>query len=165
SQFRSFKHLLTALELIEHKSGYCLVVLGNCDTPVEYNKEFTVFPMGYIRDEAVMNELYALSDVYITPSLADNFPCTTIESFASGTPVIAFATGGLVEQIDSETGWLVETGNADALAAAIQEAFSDKERLSGMRINCRKKAEELYSEELMLKHYRELYEQIYGGEL
>ena len=165
SQFRSFKHLLMALELIEHKSDYCLVVLGNCDSQIEFNKEFTVFPMGYISDEVVMNELYALSDVYITPSLADNFPCTTIESFASGTPVIAFATGGLTEQIDSTTGWLVETGNAEALADAVQSAFSDEKRLSVMRENCRKKAEELYSEELMLGKYKELYEKINGGKL
>lgn len=163
SQFRSFKHLLTALELIENKSDYCLVVLGNCNAPITFNDEFTVFLMGYIRDEAVMNELYALSDAYITPSLADNFPCTTIESFASGTPVIAFATGGLTEQIDDTTGWLVEPGNADSLAKTIQDAFSDKKRLAGMREHCRKKAEALYSEEIMLKKYKELYEKVNGG--
>lgn len=165
SQFRSFKHLLSALELIPDKSDYCLVVLGNCDSRIEFNKEFTVFPMGYIHDETVMNELYALSDVYITPSLADNFPCTTIESFASGTPVIAFAAGGLVEQIDDVTGWLAECGNADALAGAIQNAFADTGRLAAMRENCRKKAENLYSEELMLEKYRELYHKVYKGEL
>lgn len=165
SQFRSFKHLLMALELIENKSDYCLVVLGSCDSSIEFNQEFAVFPMGYIDDEAEMNELYALSDVYITPSLADNFPCTTIESFASGTPVIAFAAGGLTEQIDSATGWLAETGNANALADAIRSAFTDEKRLAVMRENCRKKAEELYSEELMIKKYRELYEKVYKGEL
>jgi len=165
SQFRSFKHLLTALELLKNKSDYCLVVLGNCDSRIEFNREFTVLQMGYIREEAVMNELYALSDVYITPSLADNFPCTTIESFASGTPVIAFATGGLVEQIDKTTGWLVESGNANALADAIEIAFSDENRLTAMRENCRKKAENLYSEELMLKKYSELYHKVFKGEL
>ncbi len=165
SQFRSFKHLLAALELIEKKSDYCLVVLGNCNTPITFHDEFTVFLMGYIRDEAVMNELYALSDAYVTPSLADNFPCTTIESFASGTPVIAFASGGLTEQIDATTGWLVETGNADALAKTIQSAFSDKNRLTDMREHCRKKAEEFYSEEVMIKKYKELYEKVNGGAL
>lgn len=165
SQFRSFKHLLTALEYLDNKSDYCLVILGNCSSEIEFNKEFTVFPMGYIRDERIMNELYALSDVYITPSLADNFPCTTIESFASGTPVIAFATGGLTEQIDGSTGWLVETGNAAALAEAIQQAFKSQSQLMQMRKNCRKKAEEFYSEELMLMKYKTLYEKVYKGEL
>lgn len=165
SQFRSFKHLLAALEQIEKKSDYCLVVLGNCNASITFNEEFTVFLMGYIRDETVMNELYALSDVYITPSLADNFPCTTIESFASGTPVIAFAAGGLTEQIDDTTGWLVETGSARALAVAIEEAFSDEKRLTAMREHCRKKAEERYSEKVMIQKYKALYEKVNGGAL
>lgn len=165
SQFRSFNHLLVALELLENKSGYCLVVLGNCDDRITFPPEFQVMQMGYVADEKKMNELYALSDVYITPSLADNFPCTTLESFASGTPVIAFATGGLIEQIDPSTGWLVECGNPKALADAIQTAFTDEDFLSSMRENCRKKAVELYSEELMLEKYKELYQKVYKGEL
>lgn len=165
SQFRSFSHLLEALELLENKSDYCLIVLGNCDDKITFNPEFQVFQMGYISDEKKMNELYALSDVYITPSLADNFPCTTVESFASGTPVIAFATGGLVEQIDDKTGWLAKRGNAKELASAIKDAFSDSERLKRMRNNCRNKAEQLYSEEIMLKEYEHLYTRIFKGEL
>ncbi len=165
SQFRSFKHLLEALEMLENKSDYCLVVLGNCDSEVKFNEEFTVFQPGYVSDETLMNELYALSDVYITPSLADNFPCTTIESFASGTPVIAFASGGLCEQIDSTTGWLVKTGDSAALADAITKAFSDKRRLGTMGLNCRLKAINNYSEEAMLAAYQALYEKVYKGEM
>lgn len=165
SQFRSFPHLLRALSLLKNKSDYCLVVLGNCDSEIQFDSEFMVLPMGYIRDEAVMNELYALSDVYVTPSLADNFPCTTVESYASGTPVIAFAAGGLVEQIDENTGWLAKPNDSYALAGAIEDAFSDRTRLNAMRVHCRKKAEELYSEELMLKKYEELYQKVYKGEI
>lgn len=165
SQFRSFAHLLDALEQLSNKSDYCLLILGNCDEKITFHKDFTVFQMGYVRDEAIMNELYALSDVYVTPSLADNFPCTTIESFACGTPVIAFSAGGLTEQIDSDTGWLVECGNSNELAKAIADAFSNPKRLSLMGDNCRKKAEELYSEDLMLRKYEELYQKVYKGEL
>lgn len=165
SQFRSFSHLLEALELVENKKDYCLVVLGNCDDEISFNPEFEVFQMGYISDEKKMNELYALSDVYITPSLADNFPCTTIESFASGTPVIAFATGGLNEQIDPDTGWLAPTGDAGVLASAINDAFSNPERLELMRANCRAKAEKLYSEEVMLEKYELLYTKVINGEI
>lgn len=165
SQFRSFSHLLEALELLNNKSNYCLVVLGNCDSEIKFNEEFTVFQPGYVSDEVLMNELYALSDIYITPSLADNFPCTTIESFASGTPVIAFASGGLIEQIDSTTGWLVETGNSTALAATIEQAFSDKKRLNTMSLNCRLKAINYYSEESMLDQYKALYEKVHKGEM
>ncbi len=157
SQFRSFSHLLEALEGVSNKSDYCLVVLGKCDDEIAFNDEFNVFMMGYISDEEVMSELYALSDVYITPSLADNFPCTTIESFACGTPVIAFASGGLKEQITPDTGWLVTAGDAAALADAINDAFFDRQRLNRMRAKCRERAQTLYSEKAMLQKYEKLY--------
>ena len=165
SQFRSFRHLLEALKYIPNKSDYCLVVLGNCDSEVSFNREFSVFQMGYVADEDKMKDLYALSDIYITPSLADNFPCTTVESFACGTPVIAFASGGLNEQIDSKTGWLVTPGDSKALAYAIIDAFSDAERLKAMSLECRIKAVNMYSEKTMLNSYKELYEKVFKGEL
>lgn len=165
SQFRSFSHLLEALEQIPNKSDYCLVVLGECDETIKFNEEYEVKQMGYISDENVMKEIYALSDVYVTPSLADNFPCTTIESFACGTPVIAFASGGLTEQIDESTGWLVPTGDSKALAEAISDAFSDVKRLSKMSLNCRLRAVNQYSEEDMLKKYHILYYKVFKGEV
>lgn len=165
SQFRSFPHLLEALEMLEDKKKYCLVVIGTCDTPIKFNDEFEVHQMGYVTDESVMNELYILSDVYITPSLADNFPCTTLESFASGTPVIAFASGGLTEQIDETCGLLVEPGNSKELAQAITTAFSDKQKLREMGLNCRLKSIREYSEKTMLKKYTELYQKMLKGEI
>lgn len=164
SQFRSFPHLLSALSLLKNKSSYCLIVLGNCDSKITFDSEFELHAMGYISDENVMSDLYALSDVYVTPSLADNFPCTTIESFACGTPVIAFASGGLTEQIDHNTGWLTDK-TPEGLAAAIEDAFSDTKRLAQMRTACREKAVELYSEQLMLNKYSSLYNRIIKGEL
>lgn len=165
SQFRSFPHLLAALKLINNKKDYSLVVLGNCSDEIEFDKDFDVYKMGYIKDEKVMNEMYSLSDVFITPSLADNFPCTTVEAFASGIPVIAFATGGLVEQIDSDTGILVPCGDSDSLSKAIMSIFEDSDKLASMNKACRKKAVELYSEEKMLASYSSLYHHILKEEM
>lgn len=41
--------------------------------------------------------LYALSDVFINPTLEDNYPTTNIEAIACETPVITFETGGSPE--------------------------------------------------------------------
>lgn len=66
-------------------------------------------------------EIYSASDVFVNPTLEDNFPTTNLEALASGTPVITFNTGGSVESIDKSCGMIVDKGNADQLYSAIQK--------------------------------------------
>ena len=56
---------------------------------------------------------YAMADVFVNPTLEDNFPTTNLEALACGTPVVTFETGGSAESIDESpagsvaatTGW------------------------------------------------------------
>lgn len=61
------------------------------------------------------------ADVCIVPSLmADPFPTTVLEAMSAGKPVIATANGGAKEAvIHGKTGFIVQRGDADALAKAI----------------------------------------------
>ena len=52
-------------------------------------------------------EIYSAADVFVNPTLEDNFPTTNLEALACGTPVITFNTGGSVESIDNTTGFVV----------------------------------------------------------
>lgn len=69
-------------------------------------------------------DIYSSADVFVNPTLEDNYPTTNLESLACGTPVITFDTGGSPECIDSETGIVVEKGNLDALLLAINKIKS-----------------------------------------
>ena len=39
-------------------------------------------------------ELYSAAEVFVNPTLEDNYPTTNIEAIACGTPVITYETGG-----------------------------------------------------------------------
>ena len=41
--------------------------------------------------------LYTIADVFVNPTLEDNYPTTNIEAISCGTPVITYKTGGSVE--------------------------------------------------------------------
>lgn len=148
--------LESALAKVKRKEKYELVIVGNAGH-FSFDNDYVCHYMGYIQSDDKMNELYSLSDVFIIPSRAENFPCTILESLASGTPVIASDVGGIAEQIDADTGWLFDMGNAERLAEIIDALPDNKGRLHIMNGRCRKRAEDSFSEEKMLKEYYQLY--------
>lgn len=116
---------------------------------------------GVIRTDS-LEELatnYSSADVFINPTYEDNFPTTNIEALACGTPVVTYRTGGSPEAIDNETGLVVETGNIEALAGAIQEICGRDQR-EILRQKCRLRAERLYNQEDRFREYIDLYESL-----
>src|SRR6202011_265504 len=47
----------------------------------------------------VMPSVYAAADVFLHPSVEDNFPLMVLESLSCGTPVIAFDVGGVADSV------------------------------------------------------------------
>ena len=154
--------LENALHRIKNKKEYEFIIVGNVENN-SLSRDYICHYMGYIQSDEKMNELYNLADVFIISSRAENFPCTVIESMAAGTPVIASDVGGIAEQIDGNTGWLFEMENVEQLAEIIDGLIDEKEKLQAMGINCRKRVEENFSEEKMLKTYQKLYADIMSG--
>lgn len=66
-------------------------------------------------------EIYTAADVFVNPTLEDNFPTTNIEAIACGTPVITFNTGGSVEIIDSMCGIDINNKKVDELVNVINQ--------------------------------------------
>ena len=51
---------------------------------------------------------YSAADIFINPSIADNFPTVNIKAVACGTPVVTFDTGGSWEFVGNACGVLVK---------------------------------------------------------
>jgi len=65
-------------------------------------------------------DIYSSSDVFVNPTLEDNFPTTNIEALACGTPVVTFDTGGSPEIIKTGCGYVVGKGDLLSLRDKIQ---------------------------------------------
>ena len=63
--------------------------------------------------------LYTTADVFVNPTLEDNFPTTNLEALACGTPVATFDTGGSPEAITPLCGVCIPKGNLERLSAGI----------------------------------------------
>jgi glycosyltransferase involved in cell wall biosynthesis len=107
--------------LIGHPSPAIEAALG--DTPR--------LAAGFVEDRARMGMLFSAADVLLFPSLADNLPVTIQEAMAAGTPVLAFATGGIPEMVrDGDTGWLVPPGDQEALDRMLREVLTSADTVA-----------------------------------
>jgi len=103
-------------------------------------------------------DLYSAADVFVNPTLEDNFPTTNIEALACGTPVITYNTGGSPEAITNDTGIVVEKGSITGLLKAIEKVRAGEK--NQFTESCRKRAVDNYSKDKQFLKYFELYSKL-----
>ncbi|HEX4824868.1 MAG TPA: glycosyltransferase family 4 protein [Candidatus Polarisedimenticolaceae bacterium] len=71
-----------------------------------------------------IREVFGGLDLLVLSSFTEGLPNVVLEAMALGVPVVATAVGGTPELVrNGETGWLVPSGDAEALATAISDAL------------------------------------------
>lgn len=145
--------LLEALSLLPRRP-LTVLTLGHGEMPVRGDRIRHV-PLGYIGHERTKALAYASADALVHPALADNLPLVALEAVACGTPVVAYAVGGLPEIVrPGVTGWLANSVTARGLADAILAGLEDR---SDLRDSCRRVAVTEYSSEIQAGRYRALF--------
>jgi glycosyltransferase involved in cell wall biosynthesis len=77
-------------------------------------------------EEPVLHALYRRADVFVHATRYEGSSLVTLEAMAHGLPVVATRAGGIPDKVvDGETGRLVEPGDVDALAAAVNDVVMD----------------------------------------
>lgn len=134
-----------------------LLCFGTPSTDLE-TLHIPVRSFGDIDSDETLSQLYSAADLFILPSLEDNLPNTMLESMACGTPVIAFANGGIPDAVlDGKTGLLVPSGDLEALAQAIVTLVLAPEQRQALGATARQAVEANYALALQAERYRALY--------
>jgi glycosyltransferase involved in cell wall biosynthesis len=120
-----------------------VVVAGETDLDAEYTERVreriraagldeTVELAGFVPGEE-LPALYALADLFVTPSLEEGFGMTVAEAMAAGTPVVGTRVGRIPWLLDDEEcGRVVRPGDPAGLADAVSALLADpaeRERL------------------------------------
>ncbi len=124
--------------------------------PIEW--PCAVHYLGQIDSDELLSQAYSAADVMVVPSRQDNLPQTGIEAQACGTPVVAFAVGGLIDIVEhKKTGWLAPPFDTDQLAEGLLWLLSDKKLRDAVGLIARERAGQLYSPEVVAGQYLRLY--------
>lgn len=112
-------------------------------------------------DADMLAEYYSMADVFVIPSLAENYATTTLEAMACGTPAVGFDVGGIPEQLTGGRGIAVKAGDQARFDAAVESVLTgqaglmDREALSAA-------VREENSTERMTEAYERIYRELHG---
>jgi glycosyltransferase involved in cell wall biosynthesis len=100
-------------------------------------------------------------DLLVLPSYTEGLPNVVLEAFGAGVPVVGTTVGGTPEVIeDGISGYLVPTGDAEAMAERICESFDNPDELPEMGRRGRLCVQEKFGFATQAELYRDLFEQL-----
>lgn len=148
-------------QVARDESRLQLLLVG--DGPLRSNLEAEAAELGVsdrVKFEGMVADIWpylARSDVFVLPSLYEPLGIAAMEAMAAGLPVIATATGGLVELVqEGITGYLVPPGDPESLALKIRHLLNDGSLRRAMGERAREESVEMTMEKTV-EAYLDLY--------
>lgn len=160
--YKGTKDVIETLQLlyqqeddIVNKVRIC--ILGSGWAECEVINHYEHYYLGYIDNEYDMSCAYSLADILMFPSHDDNLPYMVIESLACGTPVLAYAIGGIPEIIEhKKSGYLVNEVSAEKFSEGLKWLMENQLDHSIVAKSVRKRFDEKEIVEQHIQLYSEL---------
>lgn len=172
SNFRKVKRIqdvVSMFEIVQAQVPSKLLLVG--DGPERGYIESLIREKGlspYTRclgKQDAVEELLAISDLFVLPSEKESFGLVALEAMACGVPVISSDAGGIGEvNAHGETGFLSKIGDYQDMARNALSLLLDDARLAAFRQNAMLRAQE-FGLEKILKEYESFYKEIVESRL
>lgn len=166
---KGFAQLFTSLKLLKKDANINNLIFNDkikfaCfGEPSETLKELDieVINLGNIQQDKDLSFIYSAANLFILPSLEDNFPNTMLEAMSCATPVISFAVGGMTDLIkDNINGVLIPAYDLDLMGEKIIQLINNPSQCQVMGINARKEIETNYRLSIQAEKYSNLYDNL-----
>ena len=167
SNFRKVKRVEDVIHIFQRvyqRIPSKLMLIG--DGPERHNLEELCRKLGlchetrFLGKQDAVEELLAVSDLFIMPSQAESFGLAALEAMACEVPVISSNAGGLPEvNIHGKTGYLSEVGDVEDMARNAIHILENDEILRKFRINALEQARR-FDIDNILPDYEAYYEEV-----
>ena len=141
--------------------NFCILAIGSNMKKYGLEKNVSINEVGSLNDDAELAKLYRSMDIFVNPSLQENFPTTLLEALAVGTPSIAWQSGGSEEIVSNDdTGYLVNSSSD--LIDAISKML-DHRNLIRLTNQISRKRDEIIDISKCVELYNEVYRYSFGN--
>lgn len=118
--------------------------------------------VSFMGKQSNMGDWFAAADLLVHPSYSEGLGSVILEAMGAGLPVIGARAGGIPDIIEhGVSGLLIEPGDGDGLAAAIESVRSDAALRDSLATGRDKKLQGFLIENTALR-YEQLYQQVAG---
>jgi len=115
---------------------------------------------GRVTDSA-LHAWYEAATLFVHPTRYEGSSLVTLEAMAHRRAIVASRAGGLPDKVQTGVnGWLVEPGDAGALARALDDALSNPARLPAMGLESRRILESGFAWTALAEQHIALYDEL-----
>lgn len=148
SNFRKVKRVMDVIEAfaIIHKKVPCkLLMVGDGPDRPDAEEKCRALQIcddvRFLGKQQEMEEILAISDVFMLTSEYESFGLSALEAMAAGVPVLSTNAGGLTEvNIHGETGFMYQVGDIQALSNYAIDLLTNETKLKEFKANAAKHA-------------------------
>lgn len=156
SDRKGLKDFITLAKILRNNQK--IILIGVSKTQKKQVEKYGIIGIESTQDQHELASWYSRADVFLNPTMEDNFPTTNIEALACGTPVITYNTGGSPEAIDEKSGFVIEKGDIQGIFNCLQ-VIQTKGK-SAFKHHCRQRAENFFNKNDRYMEYLKLYESL-----
>lgn len=164
SNFRKLKRVqdvILMFEILQKKISSKLLLVGDgperaeCE---ELSRKLSICDhVKFLGKQEAVEELFAISDLFVMPSASESFGLAALEAMACGVPVISTNAGGLPELIqEGYNGFMSDVGDIKSMADNAIRILADNDLLEELKKNAYESSKK-FDIQLIIPKYENLY--------
>lgn len=164
-----YEYVKAAQEILQENKNVAFHLLGDIDkdNPSSIHKEELDqwIQAGIIRYDGYAKDtrpFICAADCVVLPSYREGMPRVILEGLAMGKPCITTDAPGCKDAVeDGVSGFICKTADAKSLKTSMEKFISlDAEEIMAISVNARKRAENIFSENIVYQTYLDLLQKI-----
>lgn len=167
SNFRKIKRIQDVIrifhQIVQQIPAKLLLVGDGPERPLaeELARELGIFnEIKFLGKQQDMEEIFAVTDLFLLPSEYESFGLAALEAMAAGTAVVCSNAGGLPEIIEQGVcGYMANVGDITAMANYSMDILKDADRMAQFKAAARTQAER-FDIHNIIPLYENLYERV-----
>lgn len=167
SNFRKIKRIQDVIrifhQIVQQIPAKLLLVGDGPERPLaeELARELEIFDhIKFLGKQQDMEEIFAVTDLFLLPSEYESFGLAALEAMAAGTTVVCSNAGGLPEIIEQGVcGYMANVGDITAMANYSMDILKDENRLAKFKMAAKAQAQR-FDIHNIIPLYENLYERV-----